>query len=79
MFNAEVHSFRNDECLVLSLDSPFAEAPDCYQIELAQDRFTLQAIEQVSDGTPILAVAVSQPYYAIATLTRKGIKCAWSI
>ena len=66
-------SFQNDECLALSLDSPYMKAPDCYRIRFSDAAFNLEPLTQIAQGTANFGIAVSQTYYAIALLDRKGL------
>ena len=70
-----IFSFRNDEFLVLSVDSSNPDAGDCYQISKERTFFKLDRCENISkeeQGTTNLAVAVSQPYDAVALLNKDG-------
>jgi hypothetical protein len=68
-------SFQNDECLALSVDSTNSDAADCYRIVSERTHFKLERAAQIASGprgTANLAIAVSQPYYAVALLNRDG-------
>ena len=72
--NSDV-SFRNDEFLVLSVDSSNPDAGDCYQISKERTVFRLDRCENIAKGergTTNLHVAVSQPYDAVALLNKEG-------
>jgi len=69
------HSFQNDECLVLSLESSHPDVPDCFQIIHEGPRFRLQPRTRIATGkgTSNVAIAVSQRYAAMALLSKEGI------
>ena len=68
-------SFQHDECLALSVDSTNPAAADCYRIVSERTHFKLERAAKIASGlrgTANLAIAVSQPYYAVALLNREG-------
>jgi hypothetical protein len=69
-------SYGNDECLVLSIDSANRNAADCYRIIPVRNEFRLDRASQIisaARGTDHLAITVSQPFEAIAWVSKKGI------
>jgi hypothetical protein len=69
-------SFRNDECLALSIDSANPDAADCYRIVQERTRFRLERDSQIVSaqrGTMNLAVAISQPHNAVALINKSGM------
>ena len=69
------HSFQNDECLALSVNSSNNDAADCYRIVSERTQFTLRRHDQIAlgrKGTENLAIAVSQSDETIALLSRDG-------
>jgi hypothetical protein len=68
---------KNEDCLVLSIDSLFEKAQDCYRIAwMADDKgFRLQPLTRLaSDGKASdVAVTVSPAYSTVALLNKSGI------
>ena len=57
------------------MDSTNRDAADCYRIVSERTHFRLDRADQIASGlrgTSNLAIAVSQPYDAIALLNREG-------
>jgi hypothetical protein len=74
---ADMCSFQNDECLALAIDSTNPDAADCYQIVPERTQFKLERMEQIAsgqNGTTNYAIAISQPYDAVALLNLEGKK-----
>lgn len=68
-------SYSNDEFLALSVDSANPDGADCYNIVKSRTTFRLEPNSQIvsgQTGTDNLAVAVSQPYDAVALLGKTG-------
>jgi hypothetical protein len=74
-------SFADDKCLALSLDTPSEKSshtiPDCYQIKTSKDgtKAKLKPLEKdliASGSVANYAIAVSQPYFALALLNKAG-------
>ena len=68
-------SYSNDEFLALSIDSANRDGADCYNIVKSRTTFRLEPTSQIvseQSGTGNLAVAVSQPYDAVALLNKTG-------
>ena len=69
-------SFRHDESLALSIDSPYRHAPDCYRILLSHDQqsFKLAASDQIASGeSKNFALAIWQEHGIVVLLNNKGI------
>jgi hypothetical protein len=71
-----LYSFRHDESLALSIDSPYRHAPDCYRILLSDDQrsFKLVASGQIASGeSKNFALTIWQEHGVVVLLTNKGI------
>jgi hypothetical protein len=67
---------QNEDCLVLSIDSLFEKAQDCYRIAWMADGegFRLQPLTRLASGKASdLAVTVSPAYSTVALLNKSGI------
>jgi hypothetical protein len=69
-------SFRHDESLALSIDSPYRYAPDCYRVLLSDDQqsFKLVPSDQIASGeSKNFALAIWQEHGIVILLNNKGI------
>jgi hypothetical protein len=72
---ANLYSFRNDQCLVLSTQTAYRNIKDCFRIVESEGGNEVKLrpeIESKPSGLQTYAVTVSQVYFAVAFVDQDG-------